>query len=174
MEKSKKIMRISCALLFVVGTLWYLFKLYGTVHTYLFWTIVFIGILQGFLGFAAVVSTKLGFEHIISTVFAVGFSIVIALFTNACMMHGYWAVVYVALPSILALLVPIFYSFKWNVSVWQDIMVYGLVLVAIFLWDWLEKTPNYFNSYVALQILVIALSVQWLPEKEEAPRPQEL
>ncbi len=172
MEKNKKIAHIICAVLFVVGTVWYLFKLYGTMHPYLFWTIVLIGILQAFFEFATVFSTKLGFEHVISTGFAVGFSSIIALLTGACAIHGYWAVIYVALPSILALVIPVFYSCKWQVSTWQDTTVFVLFLVTIFLWDWLEKTPNYFNSYVSLQILVVALSVQWLPEKEETPQPQ--
>ena len=172
--ETTKVMRIICAVLFVIGTLGYVYKLYGTVHPYLFWTIVVVGILQSFFGYCNVFSSKLGFEHVLSTAFAIGLGCLAAIFTGACMIHGYWAVVYLGIPTIFSLLVPILRTSKWKISSWQSEVAFIFLLVAIFLWDYLEKTPNYFSSYVSLQIFAIAIATQWLPEKENTQQEQKM
>lgn len=165
MEK-KKIMRIICAVLFVVGILGYGYKMYDAVHSCLSGVVVIAFTLQLFLCCCNVLSFKFVFEHILSACFTIILGSFAAIFTGACMVHSYWAVVYIAIPTILSLLSPILYLSKWKVSVWQPILTFTFLLVAIFLWNYLEDSPNYFNSYVSLQIFAVAIAMQWLPEKE--------
>ena len=166
MEKTK-ILRSICVVILVIATLWYGINIYSNNHVWVFGAIAIGGAMQALLHFLNTYSTKIGFEHILSCGFSVISGCIAILASGANMVWGYWALAIMLIPMVLSLLPPIFYSGKWEVHKWREALAFCLVLVAIFMWDWLEKTPNYFNSYIAIQILVVSIVTMFLPNKDE-------
>lgn len=167
-----KIMRIICAAILVIAVTWLGIKLYSSSHPYVAITILATGAIQAMANFVSAYSSKLRFEHLFMIFIASMFGAIPPMVTGACMEYGIWAVVIMAVPIILSLIPPMFYASKLELNKWQEPAASVIVLIAIFIWDWLERTPNYFSSIIAIEMLVVAFAVLLFPEKEKQKEEQ--